>query len=525
MIMVRMFIHFVKLLSLKLSYLNSYPMNNYHADKRFNKLSRRQFVSRTAAFAAGLTIIPGGVITAKGRLAPSDKLNIAGIGVGGMGRSNMGALKSENIVALVDVDWKKAEKCFADFPQAKKYYDYRIMLDELKGGVDAVVIATADHTHAVIASMAMKMGKHVYVQKPLTHSVSESRYLAELAREKKVVTQMGNQGNSGEGIRQMCEWIWDGVIGEITHVDTWTNRPIWPQGLERPTETVKVPKTLNWDVFIGPAKFVPYHPIYHPWNWRGWWDFGTGALGDMACHIMDPVFKALKLKYPVAVQGSSTKCNSVSAPLAEVVTYRFPARDNLPKVAMPPVTIKWYDGGLLPERPEGLPEGVILGRDGGGGCLFHGTRGTLMCGVYGKDPILLPYERMDKYQKPPQILRRVTTSHEMDWARACKEGYDNVFSKGTEPSSNFDYSGPLNEMVVMGVTAVRLQDLRRELLWDGENMKFLNISDTDEIRVVTSDKFTIIDGDPKFETKRETLKAKTTAEELIKHTYRQGWAL
>jgi len=500
-------------------------MNHYREDKKGNKLSRRQFVSTTAAFAAGLTIIPGGIISAKGRIAPSDKLNIAGIGIGGMGKRNVEALKSENIVALVDVDWKYAEKTFLVFPNAKRYYDYRKMFDDLKDSIDAVVIATADHTHAIIASQAMKMGKHVYLQKPLTHSVYESRYLTELAEKNKIVTQMGNQGNSGEGIRQLCEWIWDGVIGEITHVDTWTNRPIWPQGLERPTQVVKVPKTLNWDLFIGPAKFTPYNPIYTPWNWRGWWDFGTGALGDMACHIIDPVFKALKLKYPIAVQGSSTMINTVSAPLAEIVSYKFPARENLPKLAMPPVTVKWYDGGLLPERPEGLPEGVILGRDGGGGCLFHGTKGVLMCGVYAKDPILLPYGRMDTYQKPAPVLRRVNTSHEMDWARACKEGYDNVFANGTEPSSNFSYSGPLNEMVVMGVNAVRLQDLKRELLWDGENMKFLNISDTDQIKVVTSDKFSIIDGDPKFDTKRDTINAKAAAEEYIKHSYREGWSL
>lgn len=501
-------------------------MNNYQDDKKGNNLSRRQFVSRTAAVVAGFTIIPGGIISAKGRIAPSDKLNIAGIGIGGMGRTNINNLKSENIAALVDVDWAYAAKTFEAYPAAKKYTDYRKMFDEMKNSIDAVVIATADHTHAIIASQAMKLGKHVYCQKPLTHSVYESRYLTELSNEKKIVTQMGNQGNSGPGIRDLCEWIWDGAIGEVKHVDTWTNRPIWPQGLERPTEVVEVPGTLNWDLFTGPAKFTPYNPIYTPWNWRGWWDYGTGALGDMACHIIDPVFKALKLKYPVKVQGSSTMVNTVSAPMAEIVTYKFPARDNLPKVGMPEVTVKWYDGGLLPERPAGLPEGVILGRDGGGGALFHGTKGILMCGVYAKDPILLPYDRMNTYVKPPQKLRRVgVENHEMDWARACKEGYDNVFAKGTEPSSNFNYSGPLNEMVVMGVVAVRLQDLRRELEWDGKNMKFTNISDTDQIKVVTSDKFTIINGDPKSDTKRETINAKSAAEEYIKHTYREGWSL
>jgi hypothetical protein len=246
----------------------------------------------------------------------------------------------------------------------------------------------------------------------------------------------------------------------------------------------------------------------------------------MACHIIDPVFKALKLKYPVKVQGTSTKFNTVSAPLAEVVTYKFPAREKVGKVNMPAVTVRWYDGGLLPDRPAGLPDGVILGRDGGGGALFYGTKGILMCGVYAKDPILLPYSRMDTYKKPPQKLRRVgVENHEKDWARACKEGYDNVFKNGTEPSSNFNYSGPLNEMVVMGVVAVRLQDLRKELEWDGPNMKFTNISDTEQIRVVTSDKFSVVNGDPKFDTKRETINAKQAAEEYIKHTYREGWSL
>ncbi len=500
-------------------------MKSKKDDQKKAGMSRRHFVATTATAAAGLTILPGGVISAKGRVAPSDKLNIAGIGIGGMGKRNLEAMKTENIVALADVDWHYAEGTFEEFPGAKKYYDYRKMFDEMGDSFDAVLIATPDHTHALAASMAIKAGKHVYVQKPLTHSVWESRYLTNLAREHKVVTQMGNQGNSGEGIRQISEWIWNGAIGEIRHVDAWTNRPIWPQGLERPVAKVKVPKTLDWDLFIGSAEFVPYNPVYTPWNWRGWWEFGTGALGDMACHILDPVFKALKLQYPSTVQGSSTKMNTVSPPVAQVVTYKFPARDNLPKVAMPEVTVKWYDGGILPERPEGLPNGDILGRDPNGGCLFYGSKGTLMCGCYAKDPILLPYSEMDQFTPPPKTLRRVETSHEMDWVRACKEGYDNVFSNGTEPSSNFNYSGPLNEMVVMGVVAVRLQDLKRELEWDGKNMQFSNIGDTDEIRVVSSDKFSVVDGHPIFDTQHQTLNAKQAAQEYIKHTYRTGWTL
>ncbi len=494
--------------------------NNYRPG-----ISRRSFIGKTAAATAGITIIPSGIISAKGRTAPSDKLNIAGIGVGGMGKRNLENVQSENIIALCDVDWNYSESAFKTFPKAKRYYDYRKMFDELGDSIDAVVIATPDHTHAVTAAHAMKLGKHVFLQKPLTHTVYESRYLTELANEKKVVTQMGNQGNSGEGIRQICEWIWDGAIGEIKHVDAWTNRPIWPQGLERPQEIIPVPDTLNWDLFLGPAEYRPFHPTYTPWNWRGWWDFGTGALGDMACHILDPVFKALKLQYPSAVQGSSTQVNTESPPVAEIVTYEFPSRADQGKVKMPEVTVKWYDGGLLPERPEELPEGETLGRDNSGGCIFYGSKGKLMCGCYAKDPILLPYSEMEHYQKPEKTIRRVETSHEMDWIRACKDGYDNVFNNKTEPSSNFNYSGPLNEMVVMGVVAVRLQDLKRKLLWDGEKMEFTNIDPADKIRVVTSDSFEVKDGHPIFDTKHATMNAFDAANEYIKHTYRSGWSL
>ncbi|MCK5839544.1 MAG: gfo/Idh/MocA family oxidoreductase, partial [Bacteroidales bacterium] len=340
-----------------------------------------------------------------------------------------------------------------------------------------------------------------------------------------VATQMGNQGHSGEGIRQICEWIWDGAIGEVKEAHAWTNRPIWPQGLERPAKGEWPPDTLNWDLFIGPAKMKPYHSILHPWNWRGWWDYGTGALGDMACHIMDPVFKALNLQYPVKVEGSSTQINTESPPHAEIVHYTFPARDNMPEVE-----VSWYDGGLLPDRPEDLPDGEILGRDKNGGCIFEGSEGKLMCGAYGRDPILLPYDSMENFSEPAKTLRRPETkigktcwegAHEQDWIRACKENPENR----VQSSSNFDYAGPLNEMVVMGVVAVRLQDLNRVLLWDGKNMRFTNISDRDEIRVVTSDSFDVIDGHPHFDTQHKTINAKQAAEEYIKHQYRNGWSL
>ncbi len=485
-----------------------------------SKMSRRTFIGNTAKASAAFTVLPGHVISGLGYKAPSDKLNVAVAGIGGKGADLIKQLADQNIVALCDVDWKYAAQVFIDHPNARKYKDFRKMLEEGKD-IDAVVIATPDHTHAIIAMAAMKMGKHVYCEKPLTHSVYESRLLTETAKKYKVATQMGNQGNSGEGLRQICEWIWDGAIGEVKEAYAWTNRPIWPQGLERPAEKPPVPDTLAWDLFIGPAPYRPYHPTYTPWNWRGWWDFGTGALGDMACHIIDPIFKVLKLGYPVSVQGSSTLLNNESPPVAEIVKLKFPARKNLEKVKMPEVTVTWYDGGLLPPRPAELPDGEIMGRDTNGGCLFIGSKGKLMCGCYASNPILLPYSEMDHYQQPSKTLRRVELGHVMDWVRACKESPENR----VEASSYFGYSGPLNEMVVMGVVAVRLQDLKRELKWDGEKMKFTNISEADEIRVVTSDKFEVIEGHPHFDTQTTTINAKQAAEEYIKHTYREGWSL
>ncbi|MFP4060442.1 MAG: Gfo/Idh/MocA family protein [Bacteroidales bacterium] len=483
-----------------------------------DKISRRRFIGNTASAAAGFTILPSYVVSGLGHKAPSDKLNVAGVGVGGMGRANLRNMNSENIVALCDVDWAYAADCFNDYPGAKKYYDWRKMFDEMKDSIDAVVVATADHTHAIIAAHAITMGKHVFVQKPLTHSVYESRLLTNLANEYKVATQMGNQGNSSEDIRRLCEVIWNGEIGEIKEVHAFTNRPIWPQGLERPEEVMPVPDTLDWDLFLGPAPDRPFNSIYTPWNWRGWWDFGTGALGDMACHILDPVFMALKLQYPTKIQASSTQVNTESAPVAEIAHYVFPKRDKFMNLEMPEVKVSWYDGGLLPPRPEGMKPGEQIGRDHNGGCVFYGTKGILSCGTYAKNPWIIGQEGLPE---APKVLRRVESNHEMDWVRACKESPENR----VQPSSNFDYSGPLNEMVVMGVVGVRLQDLKKELEWDGKNMKFTNISESEEIRVVTSDKFAVIDGHPHFDTKHATLNAKQAAEEYIKHTYRAPWSL
>ncbi len=479
-------------------------------------ISRRSFIRQTGIVAAGFTIVPSSVVSGLGHLVPSDRLNIAGVGVGGIGRINLRNMASENIVALCDVDWRYAANTFNDYPDAQKFKDYRRMLDKMGKDIDAVVVGTPDHTHYVVAADSIRAGKHVYVQKPLTHSVYESRQLAMLAKTAGVATQMGNQGNSGDGIRLVCEWIWNGEIGEVREVHAWTNRPIWPQGLERPTDTPSTPPTLDWDLFIGPAPWRPYHPAYTPWNWRAWWDFGTGALGDMGCHIIDPVFKALELGHPTAFEGSSSQVNTESAPRAEIVTYYFPARPKKGKVEMPAVKFTWYDGGLLPDRPAGIPDGKILGDDGGG-AMFVGSKGVLICSTYARDPYIVGREN-----NPPKAtneLRRVTTSHEMDWVRASKESKENR----TEASSHFGYSGPLNEVVVMGNLAIRLQDLKRKLEWDGPNMRIKNISDSDEVRVVTTDKFTVIDGHPHFDTKFATINAKAAAESYIKREYRDGW--
>ena len=489
-----------------------------------SNMSRRSFLKTGTAAAVGLAVASPKDLLAKTTPAPTAapaplnrKLKILGVGIGGRGSADLGEMETEEIIGLCDVDWKYAKPVFDRYPNAKRYKDYRVMFDEMLDEADAVMVATADHTHAVIAAQAIAAGKHVYVEKPLTHTVYETRLLTKLAEKYKVATQMGNQGASHEGVRTTCSWIWNGEIGEVTKVEAFTDRPIWPQGLNRPTKEDKIPKTLDWDNFIGPAQYRPYNSIYHPWNFRGWWDFGTGALGDMACHILQPVVQALKLKYPTKVQGSSTLLLSDCCPTAQVVKYVFPARDNMPKVAMPEVEVTWYDGGLKPNRPEGLPAGVELNYEGG--CvIFHGTKDTLICGCYGHNPYLV------SGRKPAvgDELRKIEVSHQQDWIRACKEDA----SVRVKTASDFSYAGPLNEMVVMGVLAVRLQSLNRELEWDGENMRFTNIPADATIKSVIEDGFTIKEGHPTFnKTWTEEVNAQAFADELIKHHYREGWSL
>lgn len=486
------------------------------------KITRRDFLRKSAVGLAGLTVVPSAVLgKSEGHVQPSDKLNIAGIGIGGKGSSDLSAVsRTENIVALADVDWKYAANTFGRYPDAKKYWDYRKMYDELGKSIDAVMVATPDHTHAIVAADAISMGKHAFVQKPLTHTVYESRLLSKLADKYKVATQMGNQGSSGPGVNQICDWIWAGEIGEVTRVEAWTNRPIWPQGLNTPTVVDPIPDTLNWDLFIGPAPMRAFNAIYHPWNWRGWWDFGTGALGDMACHILHPVFKALALGYPTKAQGSSTMLMTDSAPSAQIAHLTYPARARKFNVNLPEVKITWFDGGVMPARPAGMPDGKQIG-DGDGGVIFHGTKDTLICGCYAKDPWLLS-GRTPNSPARNRAVPNGMNGHQMDWVRACKESP----ATRVPAASDFAEAGPFNEMVAMGVLAVRLQSLRKELLWDGANMRFTNIGPDETIRFVIEDKFSISEGHPTFaKVQSDPVNAQQFAAQLIKHNYRQGWKL
>jgi predicted dehydrogenase len=432
-------------------------MKEQKTTKQRNKtITRRDFMGGAAA-AMAFTFVPGHVLAQP----PSGKLNVAAIGAGGMGAGNTRACAAAgaNIVALCDVDWEKADESFKRFPDAKKYKDFRKMLDTEKS-IEAVIVATPDHFHTVASMAAMRRGKHVYCQKPLTRLVSEARALTEAARKYKVVTQMGNQGHSGNGVRDICEWIWDGAIGEIREVHAWTNRPVWPQGIDRPKGEDPVPDTLDWDLWIGPAPKRPYvKGVYNPFSWRGWWDFGGGALADMACHVLDPVFWALKLKYPTSVEASCTPVNDETFPLASIVHYEFPAREG-----MPAVKVHWYDGGLKPEKPEALGD-MKIGQ-AASNVLFIGSKGVLRCGEYGDDPHLFPLSLMKEYKRPAQTLKRITTSHEGNWIEACKTG--------GQATSNFDYAGPLTEMVTMGNLAIRRENVGKKLEWDGANMRVTN---------------------------------------------------
>jgi len=463
-------------------------------------VTRRQFLARTTVTASAFMVVPGSVLGLRGAESPNNKLNIAGIGIGGQGGHDIGQMESENIVALCDVDKRHAAGMFRKYPKAKQFTDYRKMLDEMKE-IDGIVVATPDHHHAFASMEGIKRGKHVYCEKPLTHSVWEARQLAVAAREAKVATQMGNQGQASEETRRLCELVWSGIIGPVREAHIWTDRPsrglfeeYWPQGVPRPKDTPSVPDTLDWDLWLGPAPARPYHPIYVPFRWRGWWDFGTGALGDIGCHAMDPVFRALKLGAPTSVEGASTRVNEDTFPLGSMVTYRYPARPAAiqshnahvkgmsgkaaGEVEMPECKVVWYDGGLRPPRPAGLPDGHVMGDNGR---LLIGDNGFILGNKVYPESLGQAAARVEK-----SIPR--SPGDYVEWIQAAKGG--------KVAGSNFDFAGPLAEAVLLGNVALRVQ-LREDLTlsrlhWDPKNLKVSNLEE---------------------------------ANKFIRREYRQGWSL
>jgi len=417
---------------------------------KLKSISRREFLGSAAAVAA-FTIVPRHVLGGPGNTPPSEKLNVACIGIGGMGGSDSGQMGTETVVALCDVDWKHGAGTFKRYPNAKKYRDFRRMLEKEKG-IEAVTVSTPDHTHAVAAMMAIKMGKHVYCQKPLAHDLYEVRKMTEAAREHKVATQMGTQLHAMGYLRQLVEMIKTGVIGKVRRVDIWSGKN-WGGGT-RPTDTPDVPETLDWDLWLGPAPYRPYHPVYVPGNWRRWWDFGTGTLGDMGCHIIDPAWWALDLKYPTSVEAEPGPFNDQTYPKKTIVKWEFPARGD-----QPAVTMRWYDGANRPPRPKELDQERRLPGQGG---LYYGDKGVILA-PHGDGARLIPESRMKGFKAPEQLFER-GINHWQEWIRACKGG--------PKPLSNFDYAGPLTEAILFGNVAAKAG---AKLEWDGRGFEVTNV--------------------------------------------------
>ncbi|MBI1342705.1 MAG: gfo/Idh/MocA family oxidoreductase [Terrimonas sp.] len=468
--------------------------------------SRRKFIRNSSMAAAGFMIVPRHVL-GKGFVAPSDKLNIAGIGVGGKGKSDLAEFAKSpnvNIVALCDVDDREAATSRKNFEKATYYKDFREMLAKEHKNIDAVSVSTPDNIHAVATMAAMQLGKHVYTQKPLTHDIYEARMLTEAAKKYKVVTQMGNQGGSGDGVRRAKEIFDAGLIGDVHTAHAWTNRPVWPQGIPTPTGKFEVPKELDWDLWQGPAKAIDYNPAYLPFNWRGWWAYGTGALGDMACHIMDPIYRILPILYPDSVECSVATIwremwndtqNIDACPPSSIIYLNYPRTDGKGNIK-----VSWHDGGLLPQRPdELLPDEAFGNWDGG--VLFVGTKGKLLMDCYGARPRLLPTRLMQEEKLPPETIKRVTEGHYLQWVNACMSGYGNA-----KTSSPFEYAGPFTESILIGNLAIRSWMIRnpdgkgwsdkylgrKKLLWDAQNMKITNFDE---------------------------------ANQFVKRDYREGWSL
>ena len=457
--------------------------------------SRRTFIKNGSVAAAGFMIVPRFVLGGKGYTAPSDRLMVASVGAGGKGQSDIANFYKSgkaDIGFLCDVDTRRAATSVKNFPKAKFYTDWRELLDKEAKNIDAVSISTPDHNHAIITLAAMQLGKHVYVQKPMTHDIYEARRLTEAAKKYKVVTQMGNQGASGDGVRQLVEWHDAGVIGDVHIVYVWTNRPVWPQGIPWPATKADIPQELNWDLWLGTAPQKNYVDNLVPFNWRGWWDYGTGALGDMGCHLMEAPFRVLGLQYVKDVQAS---VGSVyvgefkqgffpdSCPPSSHATMTFPKTHKTKQ----DVIVHWMDGGIQPERPEELGPDEVFGDTDGNGILFIGTKGKMIAGTYARDPLLLPTSRT-KEVHIPQTVKRVEGGeggHYAQWVQACIAGHGNM-----EVSSPFELAGPLTEALLMSNLAIRGHDMRIptadgkgfnypgkniKLVWDNENMRVTNL--------------------------------------------------
>lgn len=472
-------------------------------------ITRREVLRKSGTAAAGFFIIPRHVL-GRGFTAPSDQLGIAAIGAGGKGRSdiiNAWHEGTNKIVALCDIDSSQCKNTVEKFPDAKFYADFRKMLEDMKDDIDAVTISTPDHTHAVAAMAAMSMGKHVYVQKPLTHDISEARMLTKAARRYEVVSQMGNQGASNPGQEQMVKWFNEGKIGTVKTVHIWTNRPVWPQGIPIPTDKMPLPETIskdNWDLFIGPAEMVDYHPLYHPFKWRGWWNFGTGALGDMGCHLIDTPFRVLQLKYPTAVECSVGQVFTKDW-VPEYIPEGCPPSSRV-EIKFSPTAINdkeikltWHDGGLRPFHPDLIPADDFLGEEGSGnGVMMIGDKGIMTCGTYGRNPQIYFNNGekivMDENFKSMNPHAEVSEyGHQLSWTEACKAGFNSEQHK--KLTSSFDYSGPLTETVLMGNLAIRSYMLgkkgdnarsnlnfpgRKRLIWDGDAMKITNFDEANQ---------------------------------------------
>jgi len=459
------------------------------AEKEQNlpKASRRDFIKNTALATAGIMIVPRFVLGGKGYIAPSDKLQVASVGVGGKGQSDIANFYKSgkaDIAFLCDVDDVRAANSVKAFPQAKYYKDWRELFDKEHKNIDAISVSTPDHTHAIVAYHAMQMGKHVYVQKPLTHDIWEARMLTEAAKKFKVVTQMGNQGASNDGTRQLAEWYDADIIGDVHTVYCWTNRPVWPQGIPWPTTKAEVPKTLNWDLWLGTAPYKDYVGNLVPFNWRGWWDYGTGALGDMGCHLVEAPFRVLGLQYVKDVQASVGTVYvgefkqgkfPESCPPSSHITMTFPKTSK----TKGDVTVHWMDGGIQPERPVELGANEKFGDDGNG-TLFIGTKGKMIASTYSANPLLLPTSRTNEV-KVPQKYARIpgqANGHYAQWVEACLAGYGKH-----ELSSPFEVAGPLTEALLMANLAVRGHDLKGghiKLEWDNANMKVTNFDDVNQ---------------------------------------------